>query len=68
MNTRILEDISNFIFVEDSLEKADVIMIPGGSYPDLPEKAAELWKKGYAPILVPAGGVSIKLGKFAGVK
>lgn len=68
MNTRILEDISNFIFVEDPLEKADVIMIPGGSYPDLPEKAAELWKKGYAPILVPAGGVSIKLGKFAGVK
>lgn len=68
MNMRIIEDISKFIFVTDTLEKADVIMIPGGSYPELPEKAAELWKNGYAPVIVPAGGVSVKLGKFAGVK
>lgn len=68
MNMRIIRDISNFIFVEDILEKADVIMIPGGSYPELPEKAAELWRNNYSPIIVPAGGVSIKSGKFAGVK
>ena len=65
---RIIEDISNFIFVEDPLEKSDVIMIPGGSYPELPEKAAEIWKNGYAPLIVQAGGVSIKTGKFNGVK
>lgn len=68
MNMRIIDDISNFIFVEDTLEKADVIMIPGSSFPELPEKAAELWKNGYAPIIVPSGGVSIKTGKFNGVK
>jgi len=68
MYMRIIDDISKFIFVEDNLEKADVIMIPGGSYPELPEKAAELWRNEYAPIIVPAGGVSVKLGKFAGVK
>lgn len=68
MNMRIIQDISDFIFVEDKVEKADVIMIPGGSFPELPEKAAELWNDGYAPIVVPAGGVSIKTGRFNGVK
>lgn len=65
---RIIEDITNFIFVNDRLEKADVIMIPGGSYPELPERAAELWKNGYAPVVTPSGGVSVKTGKFNGVK
>lgn len=68
MNMRIVDDISNFIFIEDVLVKSDVIMIPGGSYAELPEKAAEIWKDGYAPLIVPAGGVSIKSGKFNGVK
>lgn len=68
MNMRIIQDISKFVFVEDILEKADVIMIPGGSYPELAEKAADLWKNGYAPLIVPSGGVSIKSGKFNGVK
>lgn len=68
MNMRIIEEISNFIFIEDELKKADAIFIPGGSYPELPEKAAALWKEGYADILVPAGAYSIKTGRFAGAK
>lgn len=100
---RIIDDITNFIFVEDipaqygmekvdskegesSLErvqsaegaglgegmpcaaKADVIFIPGGSYPELPERAAQLWKAGYAPYVVPSGRYSVTIGRFAGVK
>lgn len=68
MNMRIIEDITNFIFIEDILEKTDVIMIPGGSYPELPERAARLWNNGYAPVVIPSGGVSVKTGKFNGVK
>lgn len=68
MNMRIIDDITNFIFIDDTLEKTDVIMIPGGSYPELPEQAAELWKRGYAPVVNPSGGVSVKTGKFNGVK
>ncbi|MBE6023420.1 MAG: hypothetical protein E7231_09330 [Cellulosilyticum sp.] len=68
MNMRIIEDISNFIFVEDILEESDVIMIPGGSNPELPEKAAEIWRAGYAPLFVPADGFNVKSGKFNGVK
>ena len=36
MNRRIVNDITDFIFLEDRLEKADAIFIPGGSYPELP--------------------------------
>jgi len=68
MNMRIINDISNFIFVEDVLEKADAILIPGGSYPELPERAAEMFRLGYAKYIVPAGGFSVKLGYFPGPK
>ena len=67
MNRRIVNDITDFIFLEDRLEKADAIFIPGGSYPELPERAAELWKEGYAPYVVPSGRFSITRGEFAGV-
>lgn len=65
---KIIEDISNFIFLQDKIEKADIIFIPGGSHPELGEYPAELWKQGFAPFIMPSGGVSIKTGKFNGVK
>lgn len=65
---RIIEEITEFLFVRDTLEKADAIFIPGGSYPELPERAAQLWREGYAPYVVPSGMYSITYGKFAGVK
>lgn len=68
MRTRIIEDITNFIFVEDALHEADIIFVPGGSYPELPERAAQLWKEGYAPYIVPSGRYSITCGEFTGVK
>lgn len=68
MTKRIINDITNFIFVSDKPQKSDIIFLPGGSFPDIPEKAAELYHEGYASLLLPSGGVSIKTGKFAGVK
>lgn len=68
MDMRIVNEITDFIFVEDELEKADVIFIPGGSYPELPERAAGLWKQGYAPWVAPSGRYSKTLGEFSGVK
>lgn len=65
---RIIDDISDFIFLKDKVQKADIIFIPGGSNPELGEYAAELWKQGLAPYIMPSGGVSIKTGKFNGVK
>ena len=68
MNSRMIQDITNFIFINDAPQKVDALFLPGGSDPDIPEKAAELYKSGYAPILVPSGGVGLKTGTFAGVK
>ena len=34
--------ISDFIFVEDTPQKADVIFVPGGNYPDAAVHAATL--------------------------
>ncbi|MFI3327059.1 MAG: YdcF family protein [Clostridia bacterium] len=68
MNRRIIDDITNFIFINDKPQKADIIMIPGASSPDLPEYAAELYKQGFSNKIIPAGKYSIKHGKFVGVK
>jgi uncharacterized SAM-binding protein YcdF (DUF218 family) len=56
--------ISDFIFVEDLPQKADVILIPGGSHPQLMVKAAELYQQGFAPYILPSGGAKPKLPAY----
>ena len=68
MNMQIIDDITNFIFVQNAPEPADVILIPGGRDSELPEYAAQLWREGLAPVVVPSGRYSIKTGAFAGVR
>lgn len=68
MNDRIISDITNFIFVDDKPQKVDAIFLPGGSHPEQPEYAAELYKRGFTPIFIVSGGVSVKKQKFDGVK
>ena len=68
MNNRIINDITNFVFVEDKPQMVDAIFLPGGSHPEQPEYAAELYRKGYAKRLIPSGGVSVKRDKWPGVR
>ncbi len=68
MNNRIITDISNYIFVSDNPEIVDAIFLPGGSNPEQPEYAAELYRKGYAKWIITSGGVSVKLNKWPGVR
>ncbi len=68
MNNRIINDITNFIFVEDKPQTVDAIFLPGGSHPEQPEYAVELYHKGYAKWLIPSGGVSVKRDKWPGVR
>jgi uncharacterized SAM-binding protein YcdF (DUF218 family) len=65
---KIIEDITNFIFIQDEPQQADIIFIPGGSHNEPGEYAAKLWKEGYAPLIMPSGGISAKTGRFNGVK
>jgi len=49
-------------------QNADAIFLPGGSHPEQPEYAAKLYRDGYAPLLIPSGGISVKRGKWPGVR
>jgi uncharacterized SAM-binding protein YcdF (DUF218 family) len=59
-----LEAISDFIFCEDEIEKADIILIPGATRFLIPEKAARLFNQGYAPYIAISGKFSSHRTKF----
>lgn len=59
-----IREITSFIFIEDKPEKADIIFVPGGLWPEPMEKASELWLKGYAPYILPSGKYSLKNNCF----
>ena len=63
---KTITDITDFIFLENNLEEADIIFIPGGSYPELAEKAADLWKHKYAPLILPSGKYGPTRSCFSG--
>lgn len=64
----LIKDIGDFIFAEDKPSRCDVIITVGGSYPQIAEKAAELYKAGFSGYVLAGGGVSVKTGVFGGVK
>ena len=64
----LIDEITRYIFLEDPLEKADVIFIPGCPRPEHTEEAARLYLEGYAPLLLPSGGYTKLEGGFRGVK
>ena len=41
-----ISDVTDFIFISSKPRISDVIFLPGGSDPALPEKGAELYKAG----------------------
>ena len=43
MYEKFLEEVEEFIFMENQPEQADIIFVPGNSYPYMAEKAAELY-------------------------
>ena len=59
--------VTDFVFVSDAPEKADVILIPGSRHPANAIRAAELYRAGYAPYLLPSGRHGAAVDKFIGV-
>ncbi|ERI95088.1 hypothetical protein HMPREF1982_00486 [Clostridiales bacterium oral taxon 876 str. F0540] len=56
--------ITDFIFVETDVKKSDVILVPGGTVPELMERAAELYHKGFAPYILPSGGPNYRIPEY----
>lgn len=61
-----LDEYTKFIFLEDEPEKADIIFLPGSQEGALAHRAAELWKAGYAPVILPSGRYAKRSGRFEG--
>ncbi len=64
MKHAFYDAITSFIFVEDKPEKADVIFLPGGAYPESAVNAARLYREGYAPYVLPSGRWARWEGRF----
>ena len=52
------QSVTDFLFFETEVEQADVILVPGGSHPQLMERAARLYHEGIAPYILPSGGAT----------
>lgn len=63
-----IRDITDFIFLEDAPAPADIIFIPGNGHALPSELAAQLYKSGYAPYVLPSGRYAIGTSGFAGQK
>ena len=59
---RYIRAVTDFIFVEDAPEQADVIFIPGSRKNEHAIRAAELYRAGYAPYVLPSGRYSTVKG------
>lgn len=56
--------ISEFIFAKIDVKKSDVILVPGGSHPQLMERAVELYNREFAPYILPSEGANYKLTDY----
>lgn len=65
---RFIRAVTEFIFVEDQPEQADVILIPGSRKISHSLRAAELYKAGYAPYVLPSGKYGFARGAFLPLK
>ena len=65
---KFYDALTDFIFTEQKPEKADAIFVPGGLYGEIAQHAAELYRQGFASLIVPSGKYSIVEGKFTEVQ
>lgn len=63
---KFLRDITEFIFLEDLPEKADLIIVPGNTWPQPARRAEALYHEGMAPYIVVSGRYSKGQQTFAG--
>lgn len=59
-----VDAITNFIFVDDDISPCDIILVPGGSHPQLAEKAVELYNQGMAEYVLFSGRANPNIPDF----
>lgn len=66
MDKQWINDLTEFIFVQNEPAPADVIFLPGNGHAEPAEYAASLWLSGFAPQVLPSGRWSVTSGRFLG--
>ena len=66
MNKHSLAALEDFIFVQHEPAPADILFIPGNGHAEPSERAAALYRAGFAPRILPSGRFSIQKSAFAG--
>ena len=61
-----IREITDFIFLEDAPQKADILFVPGNGHAAPSELAARLYREGFAPRILPSGRYAIGLSGFQG--
>lgn len=61
-----IREITDFIFLEDAPQKADILFVPGNGHAAPSELAAYLYREGFAPRVLPSGRYAIGLSGFQG--
>ncbi len=64
MNTRIIREITDFLFIQDELKPSDILFLPGNNSVELPEAGAKAYHAGLAPLIMCNGRFSVKTGRF----
>ena len=59
-------DITEFIFLQDDPRPADILFIPGNAFAEPSERAAALYREGFAPLVLPSGRYAITRDAFPG--
>lgn len=62
-----IQAVTDFLFLHDEPEAADVILIPGSRHTGHTRRAAELYRQGFAPWVLPSGRFPLSAGAFSGV-
>ena len=61
-----IHDLTDFIFLSDTPQPADILFIPGNGHAEPSEYAAQLYHQGFCPLILPSGRYSIRNGAFSG--
>ncbi len=63
MNQKEIEKITNYIFLQSSLKKADLALVFGTRHREAINKVYELYRNGFIPKILVSGGINRVTGK-----
>ena len=61
-----IRDLTDFVFLQDDPAPADILFIAGNAHAEPAERAAGIYRAGYAPLVLPSGRYAAAASGFPG--